>query len=350
MLTPRQNFIETVTAGGNPDRFVNQYEALRLCIHPMFLHNPFPMPGQENVLNAWGITFSFPEGQPAPYPVHTNDKVVIKNIENWQDYVHAPYMDYPEEEWEMMQNLYNSVDTDLAFKTALYAPGLFEMSHHLGEITNTFMNMITNPDEMHDLYKYLKDFELSRAEMICERLHPEVILHHDDWGSHESPFFDVEMFEDFFLEPYREIYSYYKSHGVKYIVHHSDSYCKPYVPTMIEMGIDVWQGCLSTNDLPELVKQYRGKITFMGGFDGADYDHPELTSEDIRKMVFNYLDRFDSPESFIPCIAQGGPGSLIPGVYETIFESIDLYNEQRFGINLNEIRRIPMQKEEKGFM
>ena len=31
MLTARQNFIEAIT-GGNPDRFVNQYEALGLIV------------------------------------------------------------------------------------------------------------------------------------------------------------------------------------------------------------------------------------------------------------------------------------------------------------------------------
>lgn len=41
----------------------------------------------------------------------------------------------------------------------------------------------------------------------------------------------------------------------------------PFVPTMIEMGIDVWQGCMSVNNLPELIKEYGKDLTFMGGID-----------------------------------------------------------------------------------
>ena len=48
------------------------------------------------------------------------------------------------------------------------------------------------------------------------------------------------------------------------IVHHSDSYGENLVPFMIEMGMDVWQGCMSTNNIPEIIKKYGGKLTIMG--------------------------------------------------------------------------------------
>ena len=66
----------------------------------------------------------------------------------------------------------------------------------------------------------------------------------------------VNMFNDFFLDAYKEIYGYYKSHGVEYVVHHSDSYAATLVPSMIEMGIDVFQGCMETNKVDELLKKY----------------------------------------------------------------------------------------------
>lgn len=53
MLTPKQNMLEVIK-GGNPDRFVNQYEAVQLLFHPFMFTNPLLQPGQENVVNAWG--------------------------------------------------------------------------------------------------------------------------------------------------------------------------------------------------------------------------------------------------------------------------------------------------------
>ena len=63
MLTPKQNMLEVIK-GGNPDRFVNQYEAVQLLFHPFMFANPLLQPGQENVVNAWGVTNTFPKGFP----------------------------------------------------------------------------------------------------------------------------------------------------------------------------------------------------------------------------------------------------------------------------------------------
>ena len=54
------------------------------------------------------------------------------------------------------------------------------------------------------------------------------------------------MFEEFLLPAYKDIYGCYKENGVELIVHHSDSYAATLVPYMIEMGIDIWQGVMTT--------------------------------------------------------------------------------------------------------
>ena len=77
MLTPKQNMLEVIK-GGNPDRFVNQYEAVQLLFHPFMFANPLLEPGQENVVNAWGVTNTFPKGVPGSFPVHTPDKIVVR--------------------------------------------------------------------------------------------------------------------------------------------------------------------------------------------------------------------------------------------------------------------------------
>lgn len=52
MLTKRQNLLETIH-GGNPDRFVNQYEYLNILMgSPFGKRNPNPKYGEQNVVNA----------------------------------------------------------------------------------------------------------------------------------------------------------------------------------------------------------------------------------------------------------------------------------------------------------
>ena len=57
MLTAKEN-MRQVILGGNPDRLVNQYEAINLLFHPFMLTSPLLKPGDPDIVNPWGITFS----------------------------------------------------------------------------------------------------------------------------------------------------------------------------------------------------------------------------------------------------------------------------------------------------
>ena len=329
MLTKRQNFLETIH-GGHPDRFVNCYEYLGLVMgSPFGKRNPNPKYGEHNIVNAWGITKSWPEGTPGPFPVHTEDKIVIKDIENWRDYVKVPNVVYDAEEWEPFIEAAEKIDKNEQFVTGYFAPGVFEQCHYLCEIQNTMMYFYTNPDEMHEMIDMITQFELDYAAEYCKYVKPEAMFHHDDWGSQISTFISPDMFREFYKPAYEKIYGYYKSHGVQLIVHHSDSYAATLVPDMIDMGIDVWQGVMRTNNIPELIKEYGGKISFMGGIDSATVDFPGWTREIIRKQVRQACDECGTLY-FIPCASQGLPMSTFPGVQDVIAEEIDLYSKEVF--------------------
>ncbi len=342
MLTAKENLRQTII-GGKPDRLVNQYEAINLLFHPFFMAHPLLGKGQPDMVNAWGVTMSFPENVPGQFPVHTPDKIVIQDIENWRDYVKAPSLDFPPELWAAAKGMYLGAD-DRAYKAAFVAPGLFEQCHNLMRMEEALMAFYEYPDEMHELIDFLTDWELELAKGICDNLQPEMIFHHDDWGSEKNSFISPAMFEEFFLEPYKKIYSYYKSRGVEFIVHHADSYCANLVPYMIEMGIDVWQGCMKSNDVPALIEKYGDKICFMGEIDNKQVDFDGWTQEDCTKAALEAIERCAGKGHYIPCITQGGPGSLYAGTYKGIWDAIDEYNCKTYGCTQEELEaaRMPM--------
>ena len=346
MLTAKEN-MRQVILGGTPDRLVNQYEAINLLFHPfMMFSSPLLKKGGPDVVNAWGVTNSFPENVPGQFPVHTPEKIVIKDIENWRDYVKFPSLDFTPEQWAIAKSMYDAAP-DTAFKACFVAPGLFEQCHHLMSIEEALMAYYEYPDEMHELINAIADWELELAKGICENLHPDMIFHHDDWGSEINSFLSPEMFREFFLEPYKKIYGYYKAHGVEFIVHHADSYCANLIPTMIEMGIDVFQGAMKSNNNPELIEKFGGKITIMGEIDNKQVDFEGWTKEDCDKAALTAIERCAVPyggKYFIPCITQGGPGSLYYGTYAAIWDAIDEYNCKTYGFTKEELeaQRPPM--------
>lgn len=341
MLTAKQNMREVIK-GGNPERFVNQFEAVQLGFHP-YVTSPGALlsKGQVNVANPWGVINSFPDNTPGQFPVHTPDKIVVKDIEHWQDYVKAPSLDYPDEVWAAFKAQYDAMDGEQAYKAAFIAPGMFEQSHHLCEITRALEYYMLYPDEMHDLIKYLTEWELKLLDGIMTNLKPTAIFHHDDWGGEMSTFMSPNMFADFFVEPYKEIYKFCHDKGAELVIHHADSYCATIVPYMIEMGIDVWQGCMASNNVKDLVDKYGKQITFMGAIDNKQMDFPGWTREDCAKAAKDAC--AIGTKYFIPCITQGGGGSVYPGAYTVLTEEIDKVSAEVFGIKVEDITRLPLQ-------
>ena len=112
---------------------------------------------------------------------------------------------------------------------------------------------------------------------------------------------------------------------------------------MIEMGIDVWQGCMKSNNVPELIMKYGGKMPFMGEIDNKQVDFDGWTEADCIKAAREAIERCGF-KSFIPCITQGGPGSLYDGTYKGLWDAIDQYNCEKYGHKQEDIEaaRLPM--------
>lgn len=325
MLTKRENLMETIR-GGNPDRFVNQYEFLEIILEAPLRSRPQK---GETITNEWGITMSWPEDQLGPFPVHDAEHMVIKDITKWKEQLKAPTVIFPEERWEAAVKHAESVDRKDQFVTVFFASGTFEMTHFLMGMENAMMSLYEEPQLMHELIDYLTEYEIEYAKQIVKYLKPDALFHHDDWGSQLSSFMSPDMFEEFYVGPYKKAYQFWRDNGIELIVHHSDSYAANLVPHMIDIGIDIWQGVMTTNNTPDLIKEYGGKISFMGELDSGPLDHPGWTSEAIVEQVEKAC-KSCGKHYFIPCLTQGLNFSSFPGVYDTATKAINDMSKKMF--------------------
>jgi hypothetical protein len=338
MLTRRQNLLETIH-GGKPDRFVNQYEAFDcvpdspfgfILADPVAAASPFPVRGGEPVKDAWGVYKSWPEHVPGPFPVHDEAHKALKDVTQWEKVVQAPRLDYPQPEWDKYKSQLVAIDRKETFVTLFGAShGLFDQLHYLMGMDDCLLVFYEEPEALKALINYILEWKMEYTRLVCDNFAPEVLFQHDDWGSHRSSFLSPGMFEEFFLEPYKKWYGYFKQRGVQLIVHHNDAYSANLVPFMIEMGIDIWQGCVSTNNISALVKKYGGKISFMGDIDNGLVDREDWNRELVEKHVRRACEA-NGKHYFIPCITQGLKGSVYPGVYEAISVEIDKMSKEMF--------------------
>ena len=328
MATPKELFLELLKPDGKPERHLMQYEALTVQMpDPIMIYVGGGSRPGVTVKNQWGVTILFPEGDPGPTPLITPETKVCPDITRWRDYVHAPDIETAcAEGWEPWIAMGREKAGTDRLLTALFPTGLFEQCHFLMGFEDTLANFYEHPQEMHELIDYLTEFRLKYVKLLIDKLQPEAILSHDDWGAKEALFMSPEMWREFFKEPYRKIYQYIRSRDV-IAIHHADSYLAPIVEDMAEIGIQVWQGVLPENNIPELQKCLKGSMVLMGGI-GAAIDRPDSTEEEIRAYVREALEAYCPGGHFIPCITYGLSGTVFPHVDPIINEEIAAYNQR----------------------
>ena len=329
MLTIRENFMETIR-GGHPDRFVNQYEYMDLILDPIMADcGGFCDYGKDRV-NGWGVTVRWQEGTPGPFPLCEGSNKLITDITLWKEQLKTPDPNqYSAKDWKAAEAQAAAVDRKEKFVAPFFVTGIFEKLHYFMGMEDTMINFYEEPEAMHDLIDHLADWEIACAKVELAHYHPDALFHHDDWGSQKSTFLSPAMFEEFLLPAYQKVYGFWKKNGVDVIIHHSDSYAASLVPQMIEMGIDVWQGAVQENNIPEVLKKYTGKITIQGGLDNGKYDKADWSKEAIHNGLKELFETAGT-KHLIPSLTMGGPGSTFDGVYDFVTDEIRSFSKLYF--------------------
>ena len=329
MLNEKLNFLETIRTDGKPDHLCNSCTALKvLGGDPVFQYVRGNRIRGTNSYDRWGTYITFPEDQPAAVPLVTPENQVIQDIENWKEYVKVPDLRANcSQGWEAVQKQKAEAPEDCLTMTVM-GTGIFEQMHMLMTFEDTLCNLLLYPDETHELIDAITEYRLEYMKLVVENLHPDVILSHDDFGSKTSLFMKPEVWREFFKEPYRRLYRYLHDNNV-IVMHHSDSYCESIAVDMAEIGVDIWQGVLPTNNIPAITKELDGRMALMGGIDSS-IDREDVTEDEIRKETQRALKEYGDLKHFIPCMTYGGPGTIYPQVENIIIDEINRYNQENF--------------------
>lgn len=331
MLTEKQNFLETIKRGGKPERFPACYTAFKpIGGDPVFQFVRGNRIKGTNSYDRWGTYISYPEDQPAAIPIVTAENQVIQDIEEWREYVKVPDLrGNCSAGWETAIANKAAIDSNEYFSMTIMGTGIFEQLHMLMTFEDTLCNFLMYPDEMHELIDVITEYRLEYMKLIVENLHPDAILSHDDFGSSTSLFMAPETWREFFKEPYRKLYDYLHANGVL-VIHHSDSFCEPIAEDLAEIGVDVWQGVIPTNDIVRISERLDGRMALMGGIDSV-IDRANATEEEIRAETRRCLSEYGHLPNFIPSITYGGPGTIFPHVEPIIIDEIKRWNSEHFG-------------------
>ena len=327
MSTPREIFLEMLKPDGRPERILDQYEALAMMTgDPINRYLRGNRVRGTTSVDRWGTTILFPADAPGPMPDTSEEKKVLHDITRWREFVQAPDIEANcSEGWEDTLAKADALRGEKLI-AGFMGTGMFEQCHFLMGFEDTLSNLYEHPDEMHELIDYICDYRMRYVKLLIDKLHPDVIFSHDDWGTKDALFMKPEMWREFYKEPYRKFYGYIRSRGV-IAIHHGDAYLADIIEDMAEIGIQCWQGVLPENNIPALQEHLQGRMILMGGI-GAAIDRADASEAEIRAYVRAALEANTPGGHYIPSITYGLPGAVYPQVGAAIDAEIAAWNSE----------------------
>ncbi len=274
-------------------------------------------------VDLWGATWRHLPTDPGAIPMVTRENKVIKDVTRWRDTVKFPDVDNLD--WSAAFGMLSAVDreTTLVMIPSFYGP--FERAHALMPFEDVLCAMQEEPEAIYELFGALTDWKIKAVGLVIDKLRPDIIHSHDDWGSLTGLFFSPKVFRDLLKPHYSRLYGYIKSRGVL-VQHHADCYCQGLERDMVDMGIDMWQGVVPTNDIPLIKKNTQGRLLLLGGIDQTVIDRADATEHAIRAEVRRAIDTYAPGGAFLPCIAS--VLCINPGVNEIVIDECNKYGAE----------------------
>lgn len=298
-MTKRENVI-AILEGGQPDYYGDLMDAVEFVFDPSFMADRIPEDGKAHK-DSWGVSFQWTPGTPGAHPLSSEETLVIKNIEQWREQLEVP--DLKNLDWSESEKAAEAVDRTEMFAGMFCGGGLFERSHHLMGFQNALENYMLYEDEMRGLLEKIAEYKIELIKLAAARIQPDIIFFHDDWGSKTNVFLPPGLWRRVIKPLHREIIKTAHDCGMIFM-HHADCICEPIVEDMVEIGIDIWQGVIAQNNIPEIQRVTKGKLAMVGGIDGPKID-VDTTEDFIRAEVRRAFDEYCPAGRFFPSIPNG---------------------------------------------
>ncbi|MDR3334905.1 MAG: hypothetical protein LBT13_08495 [Treponema sp.] len=211
-------------------------------------------------------------------------------LDNWAK-LDAVLADFPNPNYQGLIPK-NPLPENGIYRMGLWWGWLFERFWGFRGMENALCDFYENGDNVHHLFRAMTDFYKAAVTRGRKELGLDAILTSDDIGMQTSPFFSIEIFREFFKPYYKELIDHVHNLGMHFWLH-SCGNIKPFIPELIEIGLDVLHPIQKyTMDEKEIAVKFGGDICIWGGMDvqrTIPYGSPEDVRREVRFMFDTYF-------------------------------------------------------------
>lgn len=212
-------------------------------------------------LDAFGCKWIPDENCPELPSFPEPGNILLEDIADWKDLKWPNPSDW---DWDKAAEEHKVLDQDRPNAVFLYS-SLFERMVTLMGFENAAMAFLLDPENTHAFIDRLEEYNLDLIEHVHKYLNCDIIVMSDDWGSQRSPFFSVEVAEEF-LAPHVSALTKRTHELDMRFMHHCCGNSSAFVPLMIDEGVDWWQYNYEAvqDNIEETIVKYGDRILFDG--------------------------------------------------------------------------------------
>jgi len=262
-------------------------------VDPEYVGPPLPRVPPGETVSLWGIrTKRVPhEGgaydEQSFYPLAGAQTIDDLNAYTWP---RADWFDYS----GMRARAAEAAQTH-AVQCGYMAP--FYYHNMLRGLEQSLIDPLIAPEFTHYLLGRISDFFYEHHRRMFEAC--EGLIHvaqvTDDLGSQTGPLIGLESYREFYAPHHKRFIDLCHEFGIK-VFHHDDGSCRPFLPSLVEMGIDVLnpiQWTCPGMDMVELKKAFGRRICFHGAIENQRI-LPFGTPAEVRAEVRHCIDALAS--------------------------------------------------------
>jgi uroporphyrinogen decarboxylase len=200
-------------------------------------------------------------------------------------------------------------NTDLAIIAAMGPPYELFFGLGTGDFQAWMITLATEPDYVQALYQRLVEAWLENLRRFSAAVgdRVQILQFNDDLGTQDAPFLSVKMFRERIMPHYQRGLDWVHQNTKMKVFMHNDGAIFDFLPTLIEMGVDILNPVQTTAagmDPVKLKRQFGDRLVFWGAACDCQKTLPFGTPDQVAREV----------EQNIAALAPGG-GYVLAGVH-----------------------------------
>ncbi len=200
---------------------------------------------------------------------------------------------WPEWDWDdtghMAEAVRNGQDKGLAVGGGM-AMTIWETAWYIRDMTQLMMDMAMDDGKAVFILDKVTDDSARRAAAFAQA-GVDIIQMGDDIGMQNTIMMAESMYREWLKPRLAKVIAAARAEKPDVLIHyHSCGYIEPYIPDLIEIGVDILNPVQpECTDFAKLHAEYGDRLSFNGTL-GTQTTMPFGTPEDVRQVVFENLD------------------------------------------------------------